>query len=242
VTFCIQATWDDVPHLSQKMKDDLWSKIPAHQRDARAKGIPVLGSGRVFPISEEEIKVEPFSIPGHWPLIGGIDFGWDHPTAAAKLAWDRDTDTIYVVAAYARREATPVIHAGALKAWGSRLPWSWPHDGLQHEKGSGSNLAVQYREQGLNLLPERATFQDGSFGVEAGISEMLSRMETGRWKVFKHLTEWFDEFRLYHRKNGLIVKLLDDRISASRYAMMMLRHAATDSRINIPKRNMNWVA
>ena len=57
------------------------------------------------------------------------------------------------------------------------------------------------------------------------IQEMLERMETGRFKVFDHLEEWFGEFRQYHRMDGLIVKEYDDLISASRYAMMMLRHA-----------------
>jgi len=52
-------------------------------------------------------------------------------------------------------------------------------------------------------------------------------MQTGRWKVFRHLEEWFGEFRLYHRKEGRVVKLGDDLLSASRYAMMMLRHART---------------
>jgi len=27
----------------------------------------------------------------------GVDFGWDHPFAAAGLAWDRDADVIYVM-------------------------------------------------------------------------------------------------------------------------------------------------
>lgn len=27
-------------------------------------------------------------------------------------------------------------------------------------------------------------------------------MESGRFKVFKHLNDWFEEFRLYHRKDG----------------------------------------
>jgi hypothetical protein len=53
-------------------------------------------------------------------------------------------------------------------------------------------------------------------------------METGRWKVFSHLKDWFAEFRLYHRDNGKIVKLFDDLLSASRYAMMMLRHAIVE--------------
>lgn len=222
----IRATIDDaVPYVySREDADAIIAGYPAHEREARAKGIPTLGSGRIFPISEEEITVEAFQIPAHWPYICGIDFGWDHPTAAAKLAWDRDNDCLYVVNAYKRKEATPLIHAGALKPWG-KFPWSWPHDGLQHDKGSGEQLAEQYRGHGLNLLHERATFEDGSNGVEAGIAEMLDRMQTGRWKVFKHLEAWLEEFRLYHRKDGKIVKEYDDVICASRYSMMMKRFA-----------------
>lgn len=55
--------------------------------------------------------------------------------------------------------------------------------------------------------------------------DMLERMQTGRFKVFSHLTLWFEEFRLYHRKDGKVVKLRDDLMSATRYALMMLRKA-----------------
>lgn len=223
----------DAEHYTPEKRAEIIASYPAHERKARAEGIPVLGSGRVFPIDEDGIKVAAFAIPHHWTLIGGLDFGWDHPTAACKLAWDRDGDVLYVTHSYGKREATPVIHAAALKPWGQELPWAWPHDGLQHDKGSGEQLAQQYRAQGLAMLPERATFDDGSNGVEAGISEMLDRMQTGRWKVFDHLEDWFAEFRLYHRKDGMIVKLNDDRISASRYAMMMKRYGRS-SQANAP--------
>jgi hypothetical protein len=45
--------------------------------------------------------------------------------------------------------------------------------------------------------------------------------------VFAHLHDWFDEFRLYHRKDGKVVKEYDDLLCASRYALMMLRFART---------------
>jgi hypothetical protein len=146
-----------------------------------------------------------------------------------KLAWDPDGDTIYVTHAYRQKEATPLINAGALRGWGAELPWAWPHDGLAHDKGSGVRLAELYRANGMRLLAEHATFPDGSMGVEAGIFEMLERMQTGRWKVFRHLEDWFEEFRLYHRKDGRLVKLADDLLSASRYGMMMLRHAEAET-------------
>ncbi len=82
-----------------------------------------MGSGRIFPIAEDRIAIEHRDIPPHWPRIGGMDFGWDHPFAAVELAWDRDTDTVYVTKAYRLKEATPVIHAAALRAWGKELRW-----------------------------------------------------------------------------------------------------------------------
>lgn len=40
---------------------------------------------------------------------------------------------------------------------------------------------------------------------EAGLMMMLDRMQTGRLKVAKHLHDWWEEFRLYHRKDGKVV-------------------------------------
>jgi hypothetical protein len=142
-----------------------------------------------------------------------------------EIAWDRDNDIVYVVREHRVSQNTPNQHAAFLRPWGSDLPWAWPHDGLQADKGSGEQLAKQYRKAGLHMLGSRATFQDGTASVEAGLLLMLDRMKSGRWKVFQTCTRWLDEVRLYHRKDGKIVKEHDDLISASRYAMMMLRYA-----------------
>lgn len=233
-----QMTIDDAEHYSPEQRAAIIASYPAHEREARTKGIPIMGSGRVFPVTEESILEDPFEIPKHWPQINGLDFGWDHPFACVNMAWDKDGDVLHVVREYAARESTPVIHAAAVKPWGPWIPCAWPHDGLQHDKGSGEQLAEQYRAQGLEMLHEKATFDDGTNGLEAGVFEMLDRMQTGRWKVFRTCTGWLGEFRLYHRDKGLIVKLKDDRISASRYGMMMRRHAVTKPRaqsIVIPK-------
>jgi len=142
-----------------------------------------------------------------------------------RLAWDRDSDCVYITACYKKKEATPIIHAAAMKPWGSDLLWAWPHDGYQHDKGSGSELRDQYVDQGLKMLPEHATYENGGFGVEAGLMDILDRMQTNRFKVFKHLLDWFSEFLLYHRKDGKVVKEFDDLMSATRYGIMMLRFA-----------------
>lgn len=230
---CVTMTLDDAEHYTPEQRAEIIASYPEHERDARTKGIPTFGSGRVFPVQESQIVVDAVALKPEWPRIAGIDFGWDHPTAGAWLAWDRDNDCVYVYADYSLREGTPLVHASAFRRHGATIPVAWPHDGLQHDKGSGVQLAEQYRAEGLNMLKERATFDDGTNGVEAGIMDMIDRMQTGRWKVAKCCENWLREFRIYHRKDGLIVKLDDDCISASRYALMMLRYATTGEK---PKR------
>ena len=220
-------TIEDAEHYTPEQREAIIASYPEHEREARAKGIPILGSGMVFPVAESALKVTAFQIPSHWTRVVGLDFGWGHPTAAVWMAWDRDNDTIYVTDCYRVKEASVVVHAASLKARGEWVPVAWPHDGLQHDKGSGVQLAKLYKDQGVNMLSERATFEDGSNGLEAGVAEMFNRMQTQRLKVFAHLDDWFEEFRLYHRKDGIIVKLGDDLLSATRYAMMMKRRAKT---------------
>jgi len=232
-----RMTIDDAGHFSEAEKLEIISGYPEHEREARIRGVPSLGSGRVFPVSDEAISCEAFPIPMHWAQICALDFGWDHPTAAVKLAWDRDADIVYVTASYRRREATPVEHCASLKDWGVHW-WAWPHDGLQRDKQSGKELRHAYEEHGLNMLATQAQFPDGGNGVEAGVIAMLERMQTGRFKVFSHLEDWFDEFRLYHRKDGKIVKLRDDLLDATRYGMMCLRFAEHGLEVEEP--HQNW--
>lgn len=218
-------TIDDAEHYTPEQRKAIVDAYPAHEREARALGIPILGSGRIFAIEEERVRCEPFPLPPHWPQINGLDFGWDHPFAGVNCAWDRDADVFYVCKEYREKEATPHTHAASIKPWGDWVPCAWPHDGLQHDKGSGEALKTQYQSQGLAMLAEKASWPDGSNGVEAGLMDMLERMQTGRWKVFSTCGSWFGEFRLYHRDDGKVVKVQDDLISASRYALMMKRFA-----------------
>ena len=63
-------------------------------------------------------------------------------------------------------------------------------------------------------------------------------------KVAKHLEDWFEEFRTYHRKDGKVVKLDDDLMAATRYAVMMLRYATVPpvpaTRIDTRHREYDW--
>jgi phage terminase large subunit-like protein len=69
-------TIDDVQHYSPEEREKIIASYPAHELEARTKGIPTLGSGRIFPVPEASIKCESFELPRHWTRIIGIDFGW----------------------------------------------------------------------------------------------------------------------------------------------------------------------
>jgi phage terminase large subunit-like protein len=223
----------DAGHYTDTERASIIAGYPVHERDARAKGIPIMGSGRVFTIPEEDLRCEPIAIPAFWSRFCGMDIGWEHPTANVWMAWDKDNDVIYVYATHRQKEATPIVHAAAIKAKGLWIPVFWPHDGLQHDKGSGVQIAQQYKALGVSMWKVRSTHpplpgkEDGSggFGVEAGILEMIDRMQTGRLKVFRTCPDWFEEYRMYHRKDGLIVKERDDLMSATRVGIMMKRFA-----------------
>jgi hypothetical protein len=56
--FVIQMQIDDVGHFSAEEKARIIVSYPPHELEARTKGIPVLGSGRIFPVEESKIAVE----------------------------------------------------------------------------------------------------------------------------------------------------------------------------------------
>jgi len=227
------ASWDDAPHLSQEDKDRLSSSYRAHERDARTKGIPMLGEGAVFPIGDDDIKVDAFKVPRHWARIKGCDFGMDHPAAGVELAHDRDQDIIYLIDCYRKAGEKAPYHAAWFNKSNKDIPVAWPHDGMNREKVGGRILADAYRDHGVAILAKSARYpkvpgedeKGGAQPVEPIIDDMLERMQTGRFKVFAHLSEWFEEKRSYHRKDGVIVAKRDDILKATQYALMMLRYA-----------------
>ena len=90
------------------------------------------------------------------------------------------------------------------------------------------------------MLPQLAQFLNGCVSVEGKLLHMLTRMVTGKFEVFGSLLDWFEEFRLFNRKDGKVVKEGDDLISATRYAVMMLRFAEQIYRRNQPRRRRRF--
>lgn len=211
----ITATWDDAPHLSEETKEDLWASLPPYQRDARTKGIPSLGSGAIYPVSEEQAVVSDIPLPPHWKRLYGMDVGWNN-TAALWLAWDQDNDIVYVTNEYKRGQAEPASHSAAIKAPGEWIPGAIDPASAGANQHDGTNLIDKYIDLGLNL-----TYADNS--VEAGLFEVYRRLTTNRLKIFKSCVKTLEEYRLYRRdEKGKIVKDNDHLMDCLRYGIQML--------------------
>ena len=225
-----QVTWDDCPHLTPEVQKLMLSQLPEHEREMRSKGIPKYGSGLVYPIDIDSLMIEPIEIPAHWPRISGIDFGYQHPAAWVSAAWDREEDIIYITDCMKMQHSTPDVQVQKIQSMGGRsVPTAWPKDGMTSEKGTGISLKSMYG--GLYFLPEPflnpADPMTGkaNSSVEAGLLCILERMQTGKVKIFQHLDDLFSELRMYHRKDGKIVKKFDDAVDAMRYCVMSVQHA-----------------
>ena len=204
-----QATWDDCPHLAQDEKEAMFAALPPHQRDARSKGIPALGSGAIYPVPESEIIIEPFKLEPWYHYCCGMDVGWNW-TAAVWIARNPDTGVCYLYDVYKAGQHEPAIHANAIRARGD-YPVAIDPAARGRGQKDGSQLYEDYFDLGLDLVKA-----DNS--RESGIYQVWQMLSTGRLKVFSTCIAWLQEYRLYRRdEKGQIVKENDHLMDSTRY-------------------------
>lgn len=229
----ITAGWDDAPHLTPEWKESRIATLLPYERDAKTKGIPTFGDGLIFPIMDDEITCDPFKIPDHYRILAGMDFGgWNHPTACVWIAYNDDTDIVYIYDTYKSKEKLVSEHADSIRSRGPHIEVIYPHDAEKADRG-GTKLAQLYRDKMVKMFhvhftnPPADGEMEGKGGnaVAPGLQEMFSRMQTGRLKIFSNLLDWFKEKSMYHTKDGKVVRKGEDIMSASRYAVMSIRHA-----------------
>jgi hypothetical protein len=208
--YLVTAGWDDVPHLDEKTKAELLAATPPYLRDARSKGTPSLGPGAIYPVPENEIVVDPFAIPDHWPRSFGLDVGWNR-TAAVWGAIDRETNVSYLFAEYYRGQAEPSVHVAGIKGRGEWIPGVIDPASRGRTQRDGEQLLHDFISLGLP-----ATLANNA--REAGIYAVWELLSTGRLKVFKTLQNWLSEYRVYRRDDkGAVVKEYDHLMDATRY-------------------------
>lgn len=213
----VSASWDDNPYLPESEKERMRLTMSPHERDIRERGIPSLGSGLVYPVSDSQVVVDPFPIPEHWARVYGLDFGWNpSPTAAVFAAHDRDADVLYLTAEYAATELTPQKHAVHLLTMGANwMPGVFDPAGKISAQKDGEKLIHLYRDAGLRCLVP------ANNSKEEGVMRVLERMQSGRLKIVSTLRGVLSEWRVYSRDDtGIIKKGNDHYMDCMRYIVM----------------------
>ena len=206
----VQASWNDALHLTEMEKERLRKTLRPHELEAREKGVPSLGAGKVYPVLESSILVPKFQVPKHYQKTFAIDFGWSNPTAIVWGAKNPETNTVYIYDAYAMSEKTPAEHSLIIKQK-HVLNGVCDPAGLGANQSDGKNIISQYLTHGVSL-----TAADNQ--VESGIMQVLEAFENGQLKVMNHLENWLNEFRLYRRTEaGKVFKKNDHLMDATRY-------------------------
>lgn len=209
----VMAGWDDVPHLGAAQKARMLAEAEVHLRDARSKGIPNIGSGAIYPVPEDQIVVEDFEIPKHWPRAYGMDVGWNC-TAAVFGAVDQEADVLYLYSLHYQGQQEPSTHVAGIHGRGKWIPGTIDPASRGRSQKDGEKLLEIYTDLGLDLIPA-----DNS--RESGLYEVHQRLATGRLKVFKSLKPWLAEYRIYRRdEKGHVVKQKDHAMDATRYLVV----------------------
>lgn len=211
--FITQVSWEEVPHLSEDQKKNILDSYSQHERAARSRGIPSLGSGAIYPYLEEDVVVKPFEIPMWWPRAYGMDVGWNK-TAVVWGARNPETGQIFIYSEHYEGHAEPALHASAIKARGAWIEGAIDPASTGSGQANGKALITLYEEEGLLL-----SMADNA--PDAGILKTAQAFAAGQLKIFDTCRNLLAEYRVYRRdENGKIVKKNDHALDALRYFMM----------------------
>ena len=190
-------------------------------------------SSAVYPIAESEILVEPFEIQGHCPRAFAVDIRWNR-VGVLWAAMDPATGIVYVYSEYWQENTQPAVHAQGILSQGK---WIVGVSDLVLEGRSESDrwrLLQMYRDLGVDLeVAENC--------VESGTAEVLQALSSGRLKVFRTLSRFSQEYRMYrYDTQGQVVKQDDLLMNCLRSLWVSGR--ARMSTEPTPVEDYNWSA
>jgi phage terminase large subunit len=117
-----------------------------------------ISAGQYFTNWRHDLHViKPFDIPLNWPVWGGLDYGFTHPTVAYLATKDSDGN-IYLIAEHSARKMLAPQHCEAIKSMAARIGIGWDRvsmfvagDDVFGKKGAEKTIADQYADGGINL-------------------------------------------------------------------------------------------
>lgn len=216
----IAIGWDDIPWMSEEAKKEILESTPLHLRATVSQGIPSVGDGAVYtiPLSDVIMKKEDvFPIPAHFRKMYGMDVGWNR-TAAVFGAVDPDTDVLYIYGEHYVEHQPPEVHAARIKAVAQDWMIGAIDPASKTSSKDGTSFLSDYRRLGLKL-------KEANNAVDAGIMKVQSMLAQGKLKFFPSTPNLQNEYLLYRRDEGKIVKEDDHAIDALRYLVMSLQYA-----------------
>lgn len=234
------ASWWDCPHITENDIKRLMAGIPEWQRDMRSKGLPVLGSGAVFPYTDEVVMCEDLIPKGHWPVICSLDFSSVNDASVVCFsAFDPEEEVFYVydmVYIDKLEEKNPRHMAQIiLESRTPFIPTVSPHDGGVNSVNPEAKAKVM-KGMGVNVLGKSfynpatlslAFHKSGGIEREPGLTEMRRLMEEGKLKICRSVTHFFREkaqlFYAPASNGGIKCVGQDDAIDAIRYGVISLR-------------------
>ena len=193
MTYVVNITWDDVPHITEFAKKSMMSEMAPWEIRARVYGLPVAGAGAVYPIAEKDVSCPRFRIPEDWPRVYGFDYSMRR-SAALFCAIDPDRDIMYAYDLYVGKETDFLTSSHNIK----RVAKDWM-PGIAESKNANWETKQKWidvfkNEYGLNLYP--APQKAGQKDLE--ISRCHSYMSSGKFKVFEDVRPFFAEMAVFH--------------------------------------------
>lgn len=205
--------WDDCPHITEEMKQEMKSNMPEFQYEARSKGIPTLGAGAIYRYTEQHVTCEPFAIPNHYECWYSLDVGWK-TTAVTFFAKDPNSNIMYVYDELYIHEERPDQYARKIKMRGETLRGVIDPASAGSSQHDGKSIVDLLRKEGLDL-------SKANNDVEFGIMKVSEAFNFEKLKIFNTCKSLISEYRSYHRdEKGKIVKTKDHALDAMRYGVV----------------------
>lgn len=221
--YVVRIEMDEVPHLSLQDKRMYLANCPPNQLEARTKGFPAMGSGKIYPYPESQVFVAPFAIPDYWPRTYALDFG-HHVTCAIWAAKDPHSNTLYIYDEYyCEHHETAQIHALNVQAKGAWIKGICDPSGGGRQD-DGRQLMEIFQSYGLDLIPGENAFMPG-------ITRNCNMFQNGTLKIFDHLDKIKVEYRLYRfdtkNPNEPARNQKDHAMDCMKYLTSMFDYAST---------------
>lgn len=241
----VRVSWDDLPEYDpwgdpfflKRDREQLLRDYLPHERDARTRGIPVMGTGAVFPLLDwptyKSSDVDFDTMP-HLERVISLDLGLiNDATVISFMARDTRENVIYLhrqVVIKGRTEALPDNYIQYLmdrNTYGT--PIALPPDASRPGVYTLTSESVRetFEAHGLNVIRNPIFNPPDAQGRTTnnkayGINLMRQAMEKGQFKIHESCREFLDEAGSYYIDERGKFSDPDDCIDSARYGFLAL--------------------